>query len=36
MRFLIGAETQVERVFRIAGVSDALPVYLDRGEALGR
>jgi anti-sigma B factor antagonist len=34
MRFVIGAETQVERVFRIAGVSDALPVYMDRGEAL--
>jgi anti-sigma B factor antagonist len=34
MHLVIGPGSQVERVFRIAGVVDALPVYLDREEAL--
>lgn len=34
MHLLIGPGSQVERVFRVAGVVDALPVYLDREEAL--
>ena len=34
VRVLIGAESQVERVFEIAGVSQALPVSADREQAL--
>jgi hypothetical protein len=31
---VVGSGTQVDRVFRIAGVADALPVYHDRAAAL--
>jgi anti-anti-sigma factor len=34
MHVLIGPDCQVERVFRIARVAEALPVHLDREEAL--
>jgi anti-sigma B factor antagonist len=34
MNVLIGTGSQVERVFGIAGVTEALPVYSDRGQAL--
>jgi anti-sigma B factor antagonist len=34
MHFVIGRGTQVERVFGIAGVSQALPVFTDRDLAL--
>jgi len=34
MRVVVGSGTQVDRVFRIAGVADALPVYHDRAAAL--
>jgi anti-sigma B factor antagonist len=35
MHIVIGPGSQVERVFRIAGIEQALPVYSDRAEALG-
>jgi anti-sigma B factor antagonist len=35
MHIVIGPGSQVERVFRIAGIERALPVYSDRAEALG-
>jgi anti-sigma B factor antagonist len=34
MSFLIGHGSQVERVFRIAGVGEALPVFSEREQAL--
>jgi anti-sigma B factor antagonist len=34
MRVLIGVDTQVERVFRIAGIGQVLPVFTDRALAL--
>ncbi len=34
MRVLIGRDTQVERVFRIAGIDEVLPVFTDRARAL--
>jgi anti-sigma B factor antagonist len=34
MGLLIGPDSQVERVFGIAGIADALPVYTDRGQAM--
>lgn len=34
MRVLIGQDTQVERVFRIAGIGQVLPVFTDRAQAL--
>ncbi len=35
VHILIGPGSQVERVFRIAGVYEALPVFSDRERALG-
>ena len=32
--FLIEADSQVDRVFKVAGIGDAMPVFTDRGEAL--
>jgi anti-sigma B factor antagonist len=34
VKVLIGAGSQIERVFGIAGVTEALPVYSDREQAL--
>jgi anti-sigma B factor antagonist len=34
MGFLIGPDSQVERVFRIAGVDQAMPVFSNRNRAL--
>jgi anti-sigma B factor antagonist len=34
MNVVVGAGTQVERVFGIAGIARALPVYFDRDDAL--
>jgi anti-anti-sigma factor len=34
MGVLVGPGSQVERVFGIAGIADALPVYTDRREAM--
>lgn len=34
VRILIATDSQVDRVFRIAGISDALPVFTDRERAL--
>jgi len=34
MSVLVGASSQVERVFQIAGIADAMPVFSDRGLAL--
>ena len=36
VHILIGPGSQVERVFRIAGLYEALPVFSDRERALGR
>jgi anti-sigma B factor antagonist len=35
MHLLVGRGTQVERVFGIAGIGRALPLFFDREEALG-
>jgi anti-sigma B factor antagonist len=35
MRVVIGPGSQVERIFRIAGIEKALRVFVDRDEALG-
>jgi anti-sigma B factor antagonist len=34
MNVLVDSGTQVDRVFRIAGITEALPVFSDRDEAL--
>jgi hypothetical protein len=34
MHVVVGEGSQVERIFQIAGVADALPVFSDRGRAL--
>ena len=34
MHVLVGPGSQVERVFQIAGIADAMPVFSDRGLAL--
>jgi anti-anti-sigma factor len=34
VHILIATDSQVDRVFRIAGISDALPVFTDRERAL--
>jgi anti-sigma B factor antagonist len=35
MHTVIAAGSQVERVFRLAGIDRALPLYLERAQALG-
>jgi anti-sigma B factor antagonist len=35
MHTVIGRDSQVERVFRIAGIDRVLPLFFDRDEALG-
>jgi anti-sigma B factor antagonist len=34
MHVLVGEGSQVERVFQLAGIADAMPVFSDRGLAL--